>query len=242
VPADADKVTTVEAGRNPRVEVPTENPPKPAVAKPAPKPEQTKPEQTKPAPVAEAKPAEKPGAETKPAADGRFLVHLGVYASAANAEKLVQAARKANLPALSEAAEADGKPATRVRLGPFATRAGAEAARLKFAQAEPKVPASIVEATPESPKADAPASALPAAKAGGWAVQLGAFKTQDEANKLRDKVKAGGFAVFVEPVGQGEARLWRVRVGPHADRGGAEKARDQLKSKLALNGNIVTQP
>ena len=241
-PADADKVTTVEAGKNPRVEVDPNAPPKPAPpVKPAetasPKPSDVKPVDTK-------SPDTKPVADTTPvaaAADGRFLVHLGVYGNAANAEKLVAAAKKQGLPSTSESIEVDGKPGTRVRLGPFANRAGAEAARLKFAQAAPKVPASIVETTPEVAKADAPAAALPANRAGGWAVQLGAFKTQDEANKLRDKVKGAGFAVFVEGVGQGDAKLWRVRVGPEADRAGAEKARDQLKSKLALNGNVVTQ-
>ena len=63
----------------------------------------------------------------------------------------------------------------------------------------------------------------------------------DEANKLRDRVKNAGFAVFVEPVGQGAERLWRVRVGPEADRSNAEKTRDAIKAKLALNGTVVTQ-
>lgn len=243
---EADKVATVEADKNPRVEVPIESQPKarptesaksadtkPAEAKPADVKVETKPAESKPVAASDAKPAA--------AADGRFLVHLGVYGNAANANNLVASAKKLGLPSLSEAADVDGKPATRVRLGPFASRAAAEAARLKFKEAEPKVAGSVVETTPAEPKADAPATALPASRAGGWAVQLGAFKQQDEANKLRDRVKNAGFAVFVEPVGQGAEKLWRVRVGPEADRGNAEKARDQLKAKLALNGTVVTQ-
>ena len=242
MPGDSDKVTTVEAGKNPRVEVAPDALPKPATPVKPVETASTKPAEVKPA---DTKPVDtKPVADTKPvpaAADGRFLVHLGVYGNAANAGNLTAAAKKLGLPSTSETIEVDGKPGTRVRLGPFANRAGAEAARLKFSQAEPKVPASIVETTPETAKTDAPATALAANRAGGWAVQLGAFKTQEEANKLRDKVKGAGFAVFVEGVGQGDAKLWRVRVGPEADRAGAEKARDQLKTKLALNGNVVTQ-
>jgi DedD protein len=237
---EPDKVATVEADKNPRVEVPLESQPKAtppakpaevATAKPATKPTETKPAEPKPAAVAEAKPAL--------AAEGRFLVHLGVFGNAANASNLVASAKKLGLPSMSEAV--DGKAATRVRLGPFANRAAAEAARLKFKEAEPKVAGSVIEIAPAEPKTDAPATALAANHAGGWAVQLGAFKQQDEANKLRDRVKNAGFAVFVEPVGQGAERLWRVRVGPEADRGNAEKARDAIKAKLALNGTVVTQ-
>ena len=258
-----DKVVTVEAGRNPRVEVPADEPVRTSpAAKPvgsgapaqAPAAVAAKPAEGKPTASATpdakgpdgkaegARPDAAGSADARPAGEGRFLVHLGVYGNAANAANLLAAARKLNLPSQSESVEAEGKPATRVRLGPFASRAAAEAARLKFRDAEPKVPASVVEATPDTPKADAPASALPANRAGGWAVQLAAFKTAEEANRLRDRARAAGFAAFVEPVGQGDARLWRVRVGPEADRAGAEKTRDAVKSKLALSGTVVTQP
>lgn len=249
-PVEPDKVATVEADKNPRVEVPQESQPKPAstptakpaevaTAKPAaPKSTDAKPPEPK---ATEAKSAT--GSEAKPnaAAEGRFLVHLGVFANAANAGNLVASAKKLGLPSVSEATDVDGKSATRVRLGPFPSRAAAEAARLKFKEAEPKVAGSVIETTPAEPKADAPATALAASHAGSWAVQLGAFKQQDEANKLRDRVKNAGFAVFVEPVGQGAERLWRVRVGPEADRSNAEKTRDAIKAKLALNGTVVTQ-
>lgn len=242
---EPDKVATVEADKNPRVEVPTESQPK-ATPTPATKPAEVATARPSTAKPSDAKPAEpKPvaAADTKPAAttDGRFLVHLGVFANAANAGNLIASAKKLGLPSVSEAADVDGKLATRVRLGPFANRAAAEAARLKFKEAEPKVAGSVIETTPAEPRGDAPATALAANHAGSWAVQLGAFKQQDEANKLRDRVKNAGFAVFVEPVGQGAERLWRVRVGPEADRGNAEKARDAIKAKLALNGTVVTQ-
>src|SRR6185503_8254832 len=90
--------------------------------------------------------------------------------------------------AYSEPTEYQGKSALRVRAGPFADRAAAESARLKIKQAEPKVPSSVVESN-EQPKAEAPAAALPANRAGGWAVQLGAFKSEAEANKLRERLR-----------------------------------------------------
>src|SRR5450432_426247 len=127
-----------------------------------------------------------------------------------------------------------------VHLGMYADRAAAEAARLKIKQIEPKVPSSVVESS-EQLKADAPASALAANRAGGWAVQLGAFKSEAEANKLRDRVRGGGIVAFVDRTGTDQA-LWRVRAGPYADRGGADSARTGIKQKFQLDGMIVTQP
>lgn len=199
----------------------------------------------KPASVAlsPASPASKPASAvlSAVAADGRYAVHLGVYGNVANVTALIAKAKKLGLSAYTDAAEVDGKPATRVRLGPFADRVAAEAARLKFKQAEPKVPSSIVETTGAESTTDAPVTALAPNRAGAWAVQVGAFKAQDEANKLRDRAKNAGFTAFVEPVGQGTEKLWRVRVGPEVVRANAERLRDQLKQKLALNGTIVTQ-
>ena len=88
----------------------------------------------------------------------------------------------------------------------------------------------------------APASAIAANRAGGWAVQLGAFKSEAEANKLRDRVRGAGIAAFAERNGSGDQALWRVRAGPYADRQGAETARASIKAKLQSDGMIVTQP
>ena len=131
------------------------------------------------------------------------------------------------------------KPVQRVRVGPFANRAAAEAARLRIKQVKPAVPGSVVELAGDA-KADAPASALPAHRAGGWAVQLGALKAPEDANKLRDRLKNAGFAAFVDKVDANGTTLWRVRAGPEVDRGAADKMRASIKDKLKLDGIIVT--
>jgi DedD protein len=231
-PADANKVATVDTHAPVRVDALPENQgaaavPAAATAKPI--------EAAKPA-------AEAPTAEAAPAgADGRFAVHLGIYADQAHADALVASLKKQGYAAYGEPTDYQGKPAQRVRVGPFAARAAAEAARLKIKQVEPKVPSSVIESS-EQPTTDASAGALPANRAGGWAVQLGAFKTEAEANKVRDRLRAGGFASFVDRTGNGDSPLWRVRTGPYADRGGAEKARDGIDAKFKLKGMIVTQP
>jgi DedD protein len=174
------------------------------------------------------------------AASGRFYVHLGVYTVTKNADDLVAALKQGGLPAFAEASEAQGKPAERVRVGPFEDRAAAEAARLRIKQMNPTVGSSVVQLADDA-KADAPATALPASRAGGWAVQLGAFKTVDEANKVRDRLKNAGFVAYVDKVDAEGATLWRVRAGPEADRGNADKLKGRIKDKLKMDGMVVTQ-
>ncbi len=237
--ANPDKVVTVDTKAAPKVDArPEDSAPAPAVVQPAapPKVESAKPA---PAPVAAAAPATPAPA----AAEGRFAVHLGVYADRGHADALVAALKKRGFAAYDEATDYQGKSMQRVRVGPYADRAAAETARLTIKQAEPKVPSSVVElAAAAQPTADAPAGALPAKRAGGWAVQLGAFKSEAEANKLRDRLRTASFAGFVERAGSGDATLWKVRAGPYADRGGADKARGDIDAKLKVKGIIVTQP
>jgi len=237
--ANPDKVVTVDTHATPVADArPEDSAPAKSVetAKPAP----AKTETPKPAPVQAEAPAPAPPAA---AAAGRFAVHLGVYADRGHADALVATLKKQGFAAFDETAEYQGKSMQRVRVGPYSDRAAAETARLKIKQAEPKVPSSVVElATAAQPAADAPASALPAKRAGGWAVQLGAFKSEAEANKLRDRLRAASFAGYVERTGGGDAVLWKVRAGPYADRGGADKARGDIDAKLKVKGMIVTQP
>ena len=205
-------------------EAATASEPKPAAAAPTPKAESPKPA------------ANEPGR----AANGRFYVHLGVYAASKNADDLVASLKQGGFPAFAEASEYQGKPAERVRVGPYEDRAAAEAARLRIKQVKPSVPGSVLQLADDA-KADAPASALPASRAGGWAVQLGAFKTVDEANKLRDRLKGAGFVAFVDKTDTGSGTLWRVRAGPETDRGNADKLKGRIKEKLKIDGMVVTQ-
>jgi DedD protein len=249
VPTNADKVVTVDTKAPATFEAPE---PKASEPKSA--------DKAQPVPVAAATPPKTPAkddaktaAQAKPAAipeppavppaapaTGRFSVNVGVYADQGHVDALVAKLGKAGFSAHSEATEYQGKPAQRVRVGPFADRATAEAARLKIKQLDPKLPGSIGESA-EQPAADAPATALAANRAGGWAVQLGAFKSEAEANKLRDSARGAGVATFIDRTG-GDLALWRVRAGPFVERTSAEAARTTLKTKLQRDGVIVTQP
>lgn len=73
----------------------------------------------------------------------------------------------------------------------------------------------------------------------GWVVQLGSFSAKDNAIELRNKVKAAGFAGFVDRVTNSKGvQLYRLRIGPLMEKKDAEKAQKDIQQKLKLEGLI----
>jgi len=263
---DPNKLATVDTGAPATFEAPEHSgsaSTKPASTTPTAPLAASKPSAAAPVPVPSPPPA--PSVQS----DGRFAVNLGIYADAGGAAALVAKVKKLGYPAYAEATDYQGKAAQRVRVGPYADRAAAENVRLKIKQSEEKVASSVVDLgdhTKEPAKADTVAKPdsiktaatkpdgnkadtaksdvpnVPANRAGGYAVQVGAFKAEDEANKLRDRLRNGGIAAFIEKGRSGEQTMWKVRAGPYADRVGADTALASLKQKFQLNGMITTQP
>ena len=97
-------------------------------------------------------------------AGGDYAVHFGSYASADAAKTVVAALSKAELPGYSEATRLNGEPAWRVRIGPFATRAEAEAARLRASRLGSGANARVVVLDAET-TAPAPAATAQIAEA-----------------------------------------------------------------------------
>lgn len=107
-------------------------------------------------------------------AAGDYAVSFGNYASEADADKVIAALRAAGLPGYREPVTLAGKPAQRVRIGPFADRAVAESARLRAGQVRTDVDTRVVvlDAAADAPAATtvttataAPAAPVPATPA-----------------------------------------------------------------------------
>lgn len=96
------------------------------------------------------------------AAAGDYAVHFGAYASQKGADTVVALAKAAGLPAYSEATTVNGKPAVRVRIGPYATRAEAEIVRVKALEVRSDVPVKVVALDAEPVPAPTPATATAA--------------------------------------------------------------------------------
>ncbi len=214
-----------------------------------------------------------PGSEYAADTSGRWHVTLGSYANAGNAQRLVADMRRAGLPARAETVTLAGKPAQRVRIGPYADRVRAEAARLAVASRRNDVTPALVQddsasadavsttpppATGTSPAGDAPIAtapttpAVPASQvapaaplprdARGWVVQIGAFSKVDEANEQVTKLRTAGFAAFVDRLDAPAGTLHRVRVGPEAQRAGADRLQVSLRESLAVEGVVMRHP
>lgn len=105
-----------------------------------------------------------PATAMQPAATaaGKFAVNFGAYATSADAEAVIARLKQAKLPAFSEPTTINGRSAYRVRVGPYADRAEAEAARLQATQVRSDVKAQVVTldaATPVPAATAASASA-----------------------------------------------------------------------------------
>jgi DedD protein len=83
--------------------------------------------------------------------------------------------------------------------------------------------------SPAAAPVESPAPS-PISSRASWAVQLGSFASRANADNLSRQLKGQGYAVYVLPGGSGAQVRYRVRVGPLADRGAAERMAGKLKS------------
>jgi DedD protein len=103
--------------------------------------------------------------------------------------------------------------------------------------AEPEMPAAPVARV----ESVAPAKSPARSDAAGWAIQVGSFASRENAERLARNLKGKGFAATVsESSGKGK-RLWRVRVGPEADRAAAVALGARLRA-AGQSGAVVPYP
>ena len=213
-----------------------------------------------PAPSPAVPPAEAPAPAVTPpppapvaplpatAAAGRYVVNVGSYSNLDNARARADRLRSAGLPLGSESVDVAGKPAMRLRVGPYGDRTAAEAARLRVESvtggsatvvALDGAPRAATSAVPPVATPVAPPPRAATASRVGFAVQLGALSSEADANALRDRARAAGFVAFHQRVDTDRGAVWRVRVGPEADRASADRLRESVIGKLGLKDAIV---
>ena len=147
-------------------------------------------------------------------------------------------------------------PTVPSKAAPPAQVAPTEAPKVAAAPPPPvkETPAPVAETPKEAPK-EAPkaapaeeakpqpkAKAKPAAKeqGGRYVVQVIALADAGKAQQMQQQIAGAGIRSYTEVVKTAKGDVTRVRAGPFATRGAAEKARDQLKA-LGMNGNITTK-
>jgi DedD protein len=105
---------------------------------------------------------------------------------------------------------------------------------------EPKAMPSVAAKTATNTKAPA-APPVESSTTGMWAVQLGSFSSQENAERLAADLRKQGYAAFLSQLYTTDGALHRVRVGPQKDRDSAESVAAQL-TKGGHNGQVVPHP
>ena len=84
-------------------------------------------------------------------------------------------------------------------------------------------------------------SATTESSTGMWAVQLGSFSNQANAERLAADLRDQGYAAFLSKLESGSGNLHRVRIGPQKDRDSAEAVATQL-ARSGHSGQVVPHP
>jgi DedD protein len=102
-------------------------------------------------------------------------------------------------------------------------------------------PVTTKEAQVVSPDDDSDSATAAESATGMWAVQLGSFSNQENAERLAADLRKQGYAAFLSRLVTDSGALHRVRIGPQKDRESAEAVAAQL-AKSGLSGQVVPHP
>lgn len=111
-------------------------------------------------------------------------------------------------------------------------------------QSDPEPEPIKTRPAPEPVAEEAPAEQQPAATSsstGMWAVQLGSFGNQENAERLAADLRKQGHAAFLSQVMTSDGQRHRVRIGPQKDRASAEAVAASLK-KAGHDGKVLPHP
>jgi len=110
-------------------------------------------------------------------------------------------------------------------------------------QEEAPAPAQPVnEPEPLSPPPVPEEKPLKPGPLASWVVQAGSFSSEQNALRLRDKLRQADFVTQVEKARVDGKSHYRVRVGPFLERAEAEKSRKQLLDKFTIKGRVLSYP
>jgi DedD protein len=111
-------------------------------------------------------------------------------------------------------------------------------------QSDPEPEPVKTRPAPEPVAEEPPAEQQPAAttsSTGMWAVQLGSFGNQENAERLAADLRKQGHAAFLSQVMTSDGQRHRVRIGPQKDRAAAEAVAASLKT-AGHDGKVLPHP
>jgi len=209
---DAPDAATEPAADSPVAESPVDESPTPA----------------RPAPNGSSGASDKSGSEI-----GEWIVQVASFGSEVSANEV-----RARLETLGHIVHRDelvrgDSLLYRLRTGPYVTRAAAE-------QARAQIRATVTGVEPIVRQVGENSSG--AAGEPGFAVQVGSFAGEDNAERETARLAGLGFDAFRVSERIGERVIWRVLVGPVPDRAAAEVLQARVLDQAGVEGLVVSRP
>ena len=75
-----------------------------------------------------------------------------------------------------------------------------------------------------------------------WALQIGSFSEESNAQVLRDKMRAKGYPAYVDKQSTPDKTKYRVRIGPELDRSRVDKLKKKFLDEEKIKGMVVKHP
>ena len=75
-----------------------------------------------------------------------------------------------------------------------------------------------------------------------FALQVGTFSSNENAKKMRDKMRKAGYTSFVHKAVTKDKVSYRVRIGPELERSVLEKIKKDIKTTQKIDGYVVNHP
>ncbi|MGO3127893.1 MAG: SPOR domain-containing protein [Luteimonas sp.] len=171
-------------------------------------------------------------------AGGGYAVHYAAFGSEADAEAILRQLGESGLRGYREGFTLNGKPAQRVRLGPYANRADAEIVRVRAAQVRDDVTPRVVTldagARPDVPRPETPAPAASRPSAAQAPATTTTEQLPEEAPAARTPARAPPASTPAPPPAPPAAAPtsgtgFIVQVGAFSNAADANAMRDRLR-------------
>lgn len=225
-PVLPDEIVLLEPEPEPEPELADPAPPEPVL--------ETEPEAT---PVPPPAMTSQPPAQSGAATAGAWMVQVASFSSAETADRVIEQLQRLGHEAGVDVLVRGSSQLHRIRTGPYASRAAAEQARAQIAATV----AGVEPAVREVP-GGATAASTDRVERSGFAVQVGSFAGQANADRLTAQLREQGYDAFIHEDATGSRAIWRVRVGVFDERDAAVALQRELLDQAGLEGLIVSHP
>ncbi len=167
----------------------------------------------------------------------RYLVQVASFSNEKNANALADLLKTDHLPVLMDVVDRSAGRMYRVRVGPYAKRAEADALVSSLGSKMTDLTPRVLDLRPDD---SAPVS-TPSDPLVRWVVQVGSFASSKSAEELVAKLRGAGLSAFSEKVSSATATVYKVRIGPELDRDKAAELALKVKAEQGLDAFVTTQ-